>query len=258
MKFLSTAQIEFFNTKGYIHCKEVFPREVALTMQEEIWQELEETFGINKNPETWRVPPHSPKKAKTSPLNKKIINTQFRGIIDELIGKENWKEPYSWGGFLVTFPTGEKEWHLAHKLWHFDYELHRPNGLHGLLIFSFYSDVPKQGGGTLIVSGSHLVLEKYYQSLSEEQKNWKHGQHRKHFAQWHPWLKELSNPKLKGEERTAHFLNKTAEIKGIPVQVMELTGKPGDVVFCHPRLLHAPAGINLNNYPRMMRTKFLW
>jgi hypothetical protein len=233
---------------------------VSLKIQKEIWEELEEDFGIKRtDTNTWATPAHSPRKTKYSATNKELINNQFRSIISSLLGKDNWKEPMSWGGFLVNFPNkGDKKWDLADKLWHWDYELFRQPELGGLLIFSFFSEVEPKGGGTLIVSGSHHALRQYYAGLNTELKNGKHGQQRKHFMKTHPYFQKLTDPKLKFSEHLNWFMDEIQIINGIPLQVVELTGSPGDVVFCHPRLIHAPAGINLNQYPRMMRTKFLW
>ncbi|GAA2864227.1 hypothetical protein GCM10020220_061870 [Nonomuraea rubra] len=42
-------------------------------------------------------------------------------------------------------------------------------------------------------------------------------------------------------------------VSEVPVRVAELTGEPGDVVFLHPHLLHAPAA-NRSRAPRFMVT----
>ncbi len=257
---LSPTQISQFQEKGYLKLPGLLEEKYALQIQEEIWSELEAEFGIKKSDKTtWKTPLHSPRKTKLSPTNEVLINQNFRSAIDSLIGKENWIEPSSWGGFLVTFPDKEKkDWNLHDKLWHWDYELFRGPELKGLLIFSFFSEVKSRGGGTLIASGSHKALENYYASLTEEQKKWKHGQQRKHFYKTNPYFQKLTDPKLYQMDHVAWFMDEENIVDDIPLQVLELTGQAGDVVFCHPRLIHAPAGINLNEYPRMMRTKFLW
>ena len=48
-------------------------------------------------------------------------------------------------------------------------------------------------------------------------------------------------------------MRKTTEIGGVPVRVVELTGEPGDVVFMHPWMVHAPAP-NGADVPRIMVT----
>jgi hypothetical protein len=260
VKVLTITEIDLFQDQGYLIAPGLLDEEIALRMQEEIWEELKLEFGIEKdNPSTWKTPLHSPRKAKTSTTNDLLINATFRATIDDLIGKETWKEPSSWGGFLITFPSDKNsQWTLHDKLWHWDYELFREPELGGLLIFSFFSHVPDRGGGTLVIKGSHKLLNEWKSSMTLEQLNRKHGQHRKEAMSTLPYLKELTSKPLNNNEHLSKFLGQEIILNDARLQVVELTGEPGDVVFCHPRLIHAPAGINLNNYPRMMRTKFLW
>ena len=94
MKFLDDSQLKSFQDKGYVKVPEVFDRADALKLQEEIWEEFESEFGILKEDKTtWKTPPHSPKKAKESLTNTKVITSKFTGIINDLLGEENWKEP---------------------------------------------------------------------------------------------------------------------------------------------------------------------
>ncbi len=260
MSYLSPSQIDFFQKKGFLKVPGLLDEKVALKIQAEIWDELYAEFGIEKsNPESWKTPPHSPRNTKHSHTNKELINNNFRSVIDELIGAENWNEPSTWGGFLITFPDQNPDkWNLGNKLWHWDYELFRTPELGGLLILSFFSEVRPKGGGTLVVSGSHRVLAKYYRSLTPAQKNMKHGKQRKHFMSTHPYFVKLTASDITSADQIAEFMDNETSVDEVPLRVFELTGKPGDVVFCHPRIVHAPAGINLNNYPRFMRTKFLW
>lgn len=260
MASLTGSQTASFNKHGFIHVPGVFDPKYVRQIQNEIWCELEEEFGIKKTDKTtWRNPPRSPKKTKYSPTNENLINPLFRSIIGQLIGENNWNEPSSWGGFLINFPDKPgKTWDLHRKLWHWDNELFREPEHNGLLIFSFFSEVKPRGGGTLLVSGSHLALRKYKANMTTLQQEWKHGDQRKHFMCTHPYFKLLTEPVLKQRRNTEWFMENEQVVSGIPLRVVELTGSPGDVVFCHPRIIHAPAGINLNDHPRIMRTKFLW
>ena len=65
-----------------------------------------------------------------------------------------------------------------------------------------------------------------------------------------PWFRALSDPNDR-EARVDRFLSVT-DVDGVPTQVVELTGQPGDVVLCHPWLVHN-GGPNANARPRMMR-----
>jgi len=43
-------------------------------------------------------------------------------------------------------------------------------------------------------------------------------------------------------------------VDGVPLRVVELTGEPGDMVFCHPVMVHCAAP-NRGTRPRFMRIK---
>jgi hypothetical protein len=43
-------------------------------------------------------------------------------------------------------------------------------------------------------------------------------------------------------------------VEGVPLRVVELTGEPGDMVFCHPLMIHCRAP-NRGARPRFMRIK---
>ncbi len=259
MPTVSKTEIDSFRDKGYLKLEGVFDKIHVQKIQEEIWEELEEEFGIRKDDRnTWSTPSHSPRKAKFSETDKLLINDHFLSIINELLGKKDWDKPNSWGGYNVNFPSPPStEWSLTSKLWHWDYELFRQPELGGLLVFSFFSKVQPKGGGTLAVEGSHHAIRNYDKSLSHDQRAEKHGQHRKHFMSTHTYFKKLTDPSLSSSE-VSWFMDEVNVVEDVPLKVVEFTGDLGDVVFCHPRLVHAPAGVNLNDYPRIMRTKFLW
>ncbi|MGH3151465.1 MAG: hypothetical protein ACRDOB_12160 [Streptosporangiaceae bacterium] len=43
-------------------------------------------------------------------------------------------------------------------------------------------------------------------------------------------------------------------VEGVPLRMVELTGEPGDMVFCHPVMVHCAAP-NRGTRPRFMRIK---
>ncbi len=55
-------------------------------------------------------------------------------------------------------------------------------------------------------------------------------------------------------DRIAAFMESEMLVDGVPLRVVELTGKPGDMVFCHPLLVHCGAA-NRGGWPRFMRIK---
>jgi ectoine hydroxylase-related dioxygenase (phytanoyl-CoA dioxygenase family) len=54
--------------------------------------------------------------------------------------------------------------------------------------------------------------------------------------------------------RVAAFMDRETVVDGVPLRVVELTGEPGDMVFCHPVIVHCAAP-NRGARPRFMRIK---
>ena len=71
-----------------------------------------------------------------------------------------------------------------------------------------------------------------------------------------PWFRALARTDDPDPDRNARFMESDHDADGIPVRVVELTGRPGDVVLTHPWTLHHSAP-NVASYPRMMRGKSL-
>ena len=49
-------------------------------------------------------------------------------------------------------------------------------------------------------------------------------------------------------------MDRETVVDGVPLRVVELTGEPGDMVFCHPVMVHCAAP-NRGTRPRFMRIK---
>ncbi len=55
-------------------------------------------------------------------------------------------------------------------------------------------------------------------------------------------------------DRIAAFMDGETIVDGVPLRVVELTGEPGDMIFCHPLMVHCVAP-NRGTRPRLMRIK---
>jgi hypothetical protein len=55
-------------------------------------------------------------------------------------------------------------------------------------------------------------------------------------------------------DRVAAFMDGETIVEGMPLRAAELTGEPGDMVFCHPVMVHCVAP-NRGTRPRFMRIK---
>ena len=142
---------------------------------------------------------------------------------------------------LLTLPNAET-WTVPHGIWHLDLpRLPRP-GIPGLQAFAFLDAVPPGGGGTLVVRGSHRLLNDRGFARSKQVKR---------LLKREPWFAALMG---RGETDRRRFLDAPAEVRGVPVQVVELHGEPGDVVLTDLRLLHTIAP-NAGMAPRLMATQ---
>jgi hypothetical protein len=70
----------------------------------------------------------------------------------------------------------------------------------------------------------------------------------------HPWLMALTGQASSPGDRIAAFMDRETMVEDVPLRVVELTGEPGDMVFCHPVMVHCVAP-NRVSRPRFMRIK---
>jgi hypothetical protein len=255
---LSPEDVACFKQHGYVYLPKAFSRADALAIQDSIWSQMREQ-GIDRNDRsTW--PTGSWNGVKDSPsLEQGIAAPRLCGAINQLLGSENWRVPDRWGGFLISFPTGvAQDWELTTQAWHWDDTLinHFGQSNTGLFVFTLYSDVQAHGGGTLVVPGSHRLIERFFHRLSPTDQHLKQKSLKQRFAQSQPWLAELTGLTSESNNRTQRFMEETTEVDGVPVKVIEVTGEPGDAYLCHPAIYHA-ASPNHAEVPRFMRVKGL-
>lgn len=115
-------------------------------------------------------------------------------------------------------------------------------------LFAFVGEVGPRGGGTMLLPGTHRLVDRYRDGLPAAagagKENWRP------FMRQHPWLARL----LDGADLPGHgraLVRAAAEIDGVPVEVVELTGSPGDVVVTHLHVFHARSP-NTGTVPRLM------
>jgi hypothetical protein len=247
---LNPSDIERFERDGYVVVKEAFPRADALEMQDRWWAELELMHRIRRDdPATWRPIPGDLKAAKHDPIQARIASARVLGVFDDLLGKNELEPPRDWGRTIATFPE-QGPWDVPTWFWHWDnpVDLHcdRPTAL---FVVSFIGEVAPRSGGTLILSGSaRLLLKQSDEGRQSAAKPW-HA-----FYRSHPWLMALAGEAPSPPDRVAAFMDRETVIDGVPLRVVELTGEPGDMVFCHPCMVHCGAP-NRGSQPRFMRIK---
>ncbi len=257
---LSSTNIDQFERDGFVVVKGAFARDDADAMQDAWWRELFDLYGIRRDDRsTWRQPSRDLRGGKSSPMQMKINTARVRSVIDDLLGEDRWKWPKHWGRAIATFPQGGM-WDVpGHRdpkgagLWHWDspVQWHR-DGMSAVFAFTFVGAVPPGGGGTSILSGSHRLLRLWEEKMSQGLRRNGASAQRDWFHRAHPWLEALTGVAPSPTNRRAMFVEDGVEIDGIRLRVVELTGEPGDMVSCHPTIVHC-ASSNCGTWPRMMR-----
>jgi ectoine hydroxylase-related dioxygenase (phytanoyl-CoA dioxygenase family) len=110
------------------------------------------------------------------------------------------------------------------------------------LMLSFLDTVAPGCGGTLVVAGSHRLLNDRGRISSEKAKG---------LLKREPSFRDLLKP---GEGGRQHFLEEPGHVGDVELQVVELCGEPGDVFLMDMRVLHTLAP-NALRAPRLRVTQ---
>ena len=252
---LSSSDIQRFGRDGYVVVRQAFSRADGLAMERRWWSELEDAHSVRRDDRSsWRQIRGDLKAAKHDPIQAKILTERVRGVFDDLLGKSAWSPPRDWGRSIVTFPE-PGTWELPARLWHWDNpcELHLDHP-RALFVVSFIGSVAPRGGGTLILSGSPRLLIQQERRIPASQRRGSGAGLWERFHRSHPWLMALTGQAPSPADRIAAFMDGETIVEGVPLRVVELTGEPGDMVFCHPVMVHCVAP-NRGTRPRFMRIK---
>jgi hypothetical protein len=251
---LTVEQVASFRNDGFVLIERALGETEITGMLDRLWAGLEKNGASRHDPATWTsrasVRLHAIRTADVPPGD----NPAVRSALDEFFGAGGWKPPKNWGQALVTFPT-EGPWKLPTGPWHLDYPYwFPPHEIWGMNMFLFIDDVVERGGGTLTVRSSHRLVEAFHREHNPSPKQ-KQAELTRRFRTRYPWFVDLATSQRgPGEEeaRAARFMDVDTKVDGVSVRVTELLGSAGDVVLCHPWLVHT-ASPNVGTRPRLMR-----
>jgi hypothetical protein len=243
--------LEHFRAFGWVRIPAAFSAGDAAAMCNLIWAALAKA-GIHRNdPSTWTTarPAHL-QHLKADPAFRPIGSERTIQAIDEVLEGQSWQKPRDWGAFFLQFPIG-REWDIPNAGWHIDGdytgELSPPCGVK---VHAMLTEVGPRCGGANILSGSHRLMHRWFRENPPPPKT-RGAQFRKSLER-HPYLRDLytaGDP----EARIARFHDPVEEVDGIPLQVIENTASPGDVILMHSLLLHAGApAAHLGPQPRFL------
>ena len=248
----------FFAKWGYLPVPGAFEERVSLRMQEWLWRRMQQVHGVERDDEaTWNVDtPAAHITERQSGLSPaRMATPAFHAAADAVLGTGAWQLPAEWSGALISFPKrNEVPWTVVADGWHWDEEdlaanLDRPRSL---FIFAVFSQIEPEGGGTLLLAGSHNLLRRFFTALSPAEQGARRKALREQFSRSSPYLAALTGKAPFEGDRVAHFMAERDD-DGVAVRVVEVAVQPGDAFLCHPALLHA-VSINARPVPRLMRT----
>ncbi len=254
---LTEEQVQQFMERGWVKLEQAFAEEDALAAQDYVWRQLG-LRGIKKeDPSTWTEPIVHIRENYASEEFNRCNTERFVGAIEDLIGEGRYAlkgKIVMWGWWPVNFfEGGDAPWDVPAKGWHYDGQqfhhfINSPD--QGLLCIPLFSEIRPQGGGTLLAEGTHHIVAKV---LQEHPEGLSHPEALKKSAQAHPWLAELTGAAPpSGEDRIMKFMHEAyQDPAGFELRVIETTGKPGDVMLCHPFVYHSRS-YNTLRIPRFM------
>ncbi|HUR77801.1 MAG TPA: phytanoyl-CoA dioxygenase family protein [Acidimicrobiales bacterium] len=235
--------ISELQSEGIIRLGSAFDPSAADAMRERVWRELS-ALGINEaDRSTWP----SGRQGKAVGSSRLQADSRFEAFwskdvvaaVDALLGAGCWTRPAA-VELLLTFPEADGPLRVLDPF-HSDFAMDVScEPLFAVNTFAFVGAVAPRSGGTLVIRGSHRVVQHYLSALPP---GFPRNRAASQFATDNPWLASLGS--------FDDPVGVTHDADGIDIGVEELIGEPGDVFIAHPWTLHA--GItSRGTTPRMM------
>jgi len=242
-----------FEATGVVRLHGAFTADQAAAMRNALWQHAERQAGLRAaDPAGWAGSPVLNWQAVSrDPVFGPLVDNQaVSDALDAIFGAGGWRRPRPGAQILFSLPE-PPPWVLPDG-WHMDCGFENATWpVPAVKLFGFVGEVGPRGGGTLVLPGTHRLVGRYRQALPAPvgagKENWRA------FMRHHPWLARL----LDGTDLPDHgrpLVGEAADIDGVPVQVVELTGSPGDVVITHLHVFHARSP-DTGTAPRLMLGK---
>jgi len=248
---LSPEQRDAFERRGVLCLKGLFPADAVGRARARVYDQVAK-IGISEAG-GWRLPDGSkPRYPVTGLKTSRVVGNKhpevlalmqepaLRVTVDTLLGGRPFDHMiFKYPQVLFTLPNAET-W-MVPDGWHSDSPRLASGEALGVQLFACLDRVAPGGGGTLVIAGSHRLLNERRSMRMKEMKRHLLG---------HDYFRRLYSPRT--EER-ASVLHETSVIGDVEVTLVELTGEPGDAYFVDLRVLHSGAP-NAAPRPRLMLT----
>lgn len=243
------SQRETFRSRGVIRLNRLLPLEKVTSAREAVRNRMQ-LAGIWKNG-TWQVG-----HLRQAPINEgakfarrlkgclefnELVNDEIPQVVGRLLDGQPTFSGMDVPQPLFTLPNADS-WEVPYDVWHLDVPRLPECGVPGVQIFTFLDTVAPTGGGTLVVAGSHRLLNGSDRISSKDVKRKLKNE---------PYFRDLMSKDIGDRNR---FIREVGHCGDVELQVVELCGEPGDVYFVDLRVLHTPSP-NATEVPRIMLTR---
>jgi hypothetical protein len=178
---------------------------------------------------------------KHTELEELIEEPALLAAVDALLdGRTFDRSIYKRPQVLFTLPNADT-WMLPSG-WHVDCPRLASGERPGVQLFAFLDAVEPRGGGTLVIGGSHRLLNDGRFIRTKEIRR---------FLQHQAFFREVCAETPVAVPESVRLPK--GVVGDVPLEVVELTGAPGDAWLMDLRVLHVGAP-NASNRPRMMVT----
>jgi hypothetical protein len=176
--------------------------------------------------------------------------------IDAVLGAGSWDVPRTAGQILpLVWPQPAQAWQVPAKGWHLDYMAPgAARRIPGLQVFLCLDRIDSRAGATVVAAGLPRIVDAIRMRRGPAWRG-RSAEVRRAVVREVPWFRALSSQRPH-ENRVARFMAQPTEFEESSLQVVELTGQPGDVWLMHPWMLHAMSA-NCGARPRMAITERL-
>jgi hypothetical protein len=243
-----------FADRGVVRLDGAFSAVAAARIADIVWGYANRRVGVVRaEPSSWSrgwLPISWKGLKRNRAFDVFLDNPSVVAAFDAIFGPETWTRPKPGVQVLFSLP-GAGPWTMPDG-WHMDCGFEQPAWpVPAVKAFGFFGDVGPCGGGTLLLAGSHRLVDAY-RSASDEppgggKANWQQ------FLRRHPPLGDLLTAGARSDHGRS-LVGERFDVEGVPIEVLELTGRPGDVVLTHLHVFHC-ASPNTTDVPRQMLAK---
>ena len=233
-----------FEVDGFVRLDAAFSETDAAYVRDMVWRHVESSTSVRRSdPTTWGTADNFGLRAvETRNVWSPVLECPaLLAALDVIFGVGGWQRP-GHPQILLTFPTqGPWSWPSG---WHIDFGGEDPTfPVAAVKVFALLDAVDEGGGGTMLLEGSHRLVEHLA---------------RRHGRPVDPWdrivrplaaFPQLARVLGGGASRSS--LGETIDVDGIALRPLEITGDAGDIVVTHIQLFHSPSP-NVTDRPRQM------